>query len=387
VNRLSRGGLMALLGLAGLAAGCRSKGPAVADPPAVPAPAPVAPPVEDRRLVVAFLYAGPKDDGGFNSAHAAAVRALGRLSDVRVVEEENVPEDSGARLLMEKAVVLREARLVFSTGFGHFDPSMLEQAVAHPKVTFLHCGGYYQEGKHPANAGSYHGFLDEAFYVSGVVAASTSKTRKLGFVAAKALPHVLRDLNAFALGARSVDARITTTVVFTGSWSDPLAEGRAVERLADQKIDVVAGYVQSPRVLLEAAERRGLYSVGVHVDGRRWAPRGYLTGAEWSWEDLYKHYVGRALKGEDFPRFRRGGLGDGLVTISPFGPAVPEATQKRALDVRERLAQGTLVVWKGPLKDNQGRLVIAAGKQLLARDIELERMGYLVEGVIGTLPE
>jgi simple sugar transport system substrate-binding protein len=284
-------------------------------------------------------------------------------------------------------VVLRGASLVFATALPHFDPPVLAAAQKHPRVQFLHCGGLYQEGKHPANAGSYYGHLDEAFYVSGIVAGMTTRTNKLGFIAGSGVPHVLRDINAFTLGARSVNRAVTTSVVFTGSWSDARAEERAANELADRKIDVLAMFVEAPRVILQTAERRGIYSVGVHVDGTRFAPRGYLTGAEWRWGKIYTDYVSAVRSGKPFPRVVRGGLGDGTVTISPFGPAVSEEARAKALAVRAALAQGRLIVFKGPLRDNGSRVLLPPGRAVISNDIQLELMAYLVEGVIGTLPD
>jgi basic membrane protein A and related proteins len=283
--------------------------------------------------------------------------------------------------------VFRGASVVFSTALPHFDPPVLTAAQRHPGVQFLHCGGLYQEGKHPSNAGSYYGHLDEAFYLAGIVAGMTTRTSRLGFIAASGVPHALRDINAFTLGARSVNPAVHTAVVFTGGWSAPAAEERAANELADRGVDVLAAFVESARVILQTAERRGIYSVGVHVDGSRFAPRGYLTGAEWRWEKIYTDYVDAVRNKRAFPRVVRGGLGDGTVNISPFGPAVSEEARRRALEARAQMAQGRLVVFKGPLADNAGRMVLPPGRAVVSNDVQLELMAYLVDGVLGTLPD
>jgi basic membrane protein A len=371
-----------------LAAGARCK----RQPPQSPAP-PVTRPVGTApnpgvgKLVVKVLYAGPKDDGGFNSAHALGVAAMKRMPGVLVLEEENVPDGDGAGLALGKAVSLDGASLIFPTAFGQFDPPVLAAAQQHPGVTFLHCGGLYQEGKHPPNAGSYHAYLDEAFYVAGVTAGLTTKTRKLGFVAAKAVPHVLRDINAFTLGARSVDPRIKTTVVFTNAWTDPDREVAAAGDLAAKGVDVLAMYVNAPKALLAAADQRGLWSVGVHVDGSKHAPKGYLTGAEWRWARMYPDYVRWVSGGQRFPRFLRGGLREGFVDLSPFGPAVPQRVREQAGQARAALVEGRLSIWKGPLVDNTGKTILAAGQEWLRNDVRLELASFLVEGVVGQLPD
>ena len=131
----------------------------------------------------------------------------------------------------------------------------------------------------PKNAGSYFGYIDEAQYVAGIVAGSTSKTGKLGFVAAKPIPQVLRNINAFTLGARSVNPKATTRVVFTGDWALPVKRP-SPNGLIDQGADVVTMHVDSPKVIIETAERRGVYSSGYHANQSTLAPKGYLTGAE-----------------------------------------------------------------------------------------------------------
>jgi basic membrane protein A and related proteins len=340
---------------------------------------------EPKRFTVGVIYGGPKTDS-FNQPHAAAAAALAKLPDIKLLEEENVVSKS-ASLTLEKLAVFDHADLIFDTSFGHFDPAMIESALKHPKVTFLHCGGLYQEGKHPPNLGSFNGYLDEAFYVAGVAAGLTSKHGRLGFIAAKPLPHVLRDLNAFTLGARSVNPAATTTVVFTNYWSFGRAEERAANELIDKQIDVLAAYVSTPRIILETAERRGVYSVGVHVNGAEYAPKGYLTGAEWNWNRIYADYVNWVRAGKSFPRVVRGGLAEGYVTISPFGPVVSDRAKEKALEARAKLAEGKLTIFRGPLKSNRGQVVLTAGKEMIQHDIQLEMMSYLVEGVVGALPD
>ena len=198
---------------------------------------------------------------------------MAKLPDVKVLEEEKVPETLEVRKTMESMINLDGATIVFPTSFGYYDPHILKVAPKYPEVTFLHAGGLYQEG-HPKNAGSYFGYIDEAQYVAGIVAGSTSKTGKLGFVAAKPIPQVLRNINAFTLGARSVNAKATTSVVFTGDWALPVKEAEATNGLIDQGVDVVTMHVDSPKVIIETAERRGVYSSGYHANQSTLAPQG-----------------------------------------------------------------------------------------------------------------
>jgi len=340
----------------------------------------------DKPLVVGFIYVGAKGDYGYNQAHAQGAAALTKLPGLKVLEEENVPETVAVQQTMESMASLDGARLIFPTSFGYFDPHILKIADKFKNVTLLHCGGLYQDGKHPANVGSYFGYIDEAQYVAGVVAGLTSKSKKLGFIAAKPIPQVLRNINAFTLGARSVAPEATTSVVFTGDWALPVKEAEAANSLIDQGIDVLTMHVDSPKVIVETAERRGIYSSGYHASQAALAPKGYLTGAEWNWAKVYTDYVEWIRAGKSYPHLLRGGLKDGFVRLSPYGPAVAPETAAKADAAKAKLIDGSLVIYKGPLKDNAGAIVIADGTARAQTDLELEKMNYLVEGVVGKLP-
>jgi len=304
---------------------------------------------------------------------------------VTVVEQEKVPETNDVQKTMGAMIEQDGATLLFPTSFGYFDPHILRSAEKYPKVRFAHCGGLWTEGKHPKNAGSYFGYIDECQYLNGVVAGHVSKSKKLGFVAAKPIPQVLNNINSFTLGARTVDPTITTQVIFTGEWSLPVKEAEATNALADQGIDVITCHVDGPKVTIETAERRGMFTCGYHANQQKLAPKGYLTGAEWNWANVYRGFIEKAQKGEPLPNFVRGGLAEGFIKMSPYGPAVPEAGRKRADAVKAEIMKGGFAVFKGPMKDNRGREIIAAGKVYQETAIELESMNYLVEGVIGAI--
>ncbi|MFA5984770.1 MAG: BMP family ABC transporter substrate-binding protein [Methylococcaceae bacterium] len=335
-------------------------------------------------IVVGFIYVGSKADYGYNQAHALGAASLKAIPGVKVVEEENVPETIAVQNTMESMVNLDGAKLIFPTSFGYFDPHILAVAPKYPDVTFLHAGGLYQEGKHPANAGSYFGYIDEAQYIAGIVAAGTSKTGKLGFIAAKPIPQVLRNINSFTLGAQSVNPKITTQVIFTGDWALPVKEAEATNSLIDQGIDVITMHVDSPKVIIEICERRGIFSSGYHADQSELAPKGYLTGAEWNWAKVYTDYVNLMREGKAFPHLLRGGIKEGMVKVSKYGPAVSTATIALADAAKAKLMSGDLIIYKGELKDNKGKVVIPAGTLLPQTDIRLETMDYLVAGVVGS---
>jgi basic membrane protein A and related proteins len=334
-------------------------------------------------LTVGFIYVGPKTDYGYNQSHAQGAAVIAKLPGVKIREEEMVPETVAVEKTMESMINLDGATVLFPTSFGYFDPHILKEAKKYPNVLFFHCGGLYQEGKHPTNVGSYFGYIDEAEYLSGIVAGLTTKTNKLGFIAAKAIPQVLRNINSFELGAKSVNPKVTTSVIFTGDWSMPVKEAEAANSLIDQGADVLTAHVDSPKVIVELAERRGVFVTGYHANQSALAPKGYLTGAEWNWGKVYTDYVGMIEAGKPWPHLLRGGLKEGFVKVSPYGKAVSAEAKKAADKAKAKFMAGTMVIYKGPLKDNTGKEVIAAGVEHKQTDIALESMDYLVEGVVG----
>jgi len=335
------------------------------------------------KLVVGVIYVGPRDDYGYNQAQAQAAAALKKMPGITVVEQEKVPETTDVQKTMGSMIEQDGATLLFPTSFGYFDPHILRMAEKYPKVRFAHCGGLWTEGKHPKSVGSYFGYIDECQYLNGIVAGHTSKSKKLGFIAAKPIPQVLRNINAFTMGARSVDPKITTTLIITGDWSLPVKEAEAAQSLIDQGVDVLTCHVDSPKVVVETAERRGIAVCGYHANQAALAPKGYLTGAEWSWTTPYTTHVKDALAGKPMVNFLRGGLKDGFVKASPYGKAVSEGARKRADAVKAEMMKGDYIIFKGPLKDNTGKTVIDTGVRLKQTEVALEQMNYLVEGVIG----
>ena len=337
-----------------------------------------------KPLVIGFIYVGPRDDYGYNQAHAEAATLLKKMPGLKVVEEEKVPETVAVEKSMESMINLDGATLVFPTSFGYFDPHMLKMAAKYPNIQFRHCGGLWTQGKHPMNTGSYFGYIDEAQYVAGIVAGSTTKSGKLGFVAAKPIPQVLRNINAFTLGAQSVNPKITTHVIFTGDWAMPVKEAEATNSMIAQGVDVVTCHVDSPKVVVETAERAGIYTVGYHCNQAKLAPKGYLTGAEWNWERIYVDMV-EAMKAGTAPgNFVRGGLKEGYVRTSAYGPAVSAAAREKTDAAKLAILNGSLSIYKGALKDNKGNTVIPAGTSYVITEPKLEGMNYLVEGVVGS---
>ena len=336
-----------------------------------------------KKVTMGFIYVGPRDDYGYNQAHFEGKSVLAKQSWIKALDQENVPETIAVQKAMESMINLDGAQVVFPTSFGYFDPHILKIAPKYPNVMFLHCGGLYDASKHPKNVGSYFGYIDEAVYVSGIVAGHMSKTGKLGYIAAIPIPQVLRNINNFTMAARSVNPNITVQVVFTGGWSNPVKEAESANSLIDQGVDVLTCHVDSPKVVVETAEKRGVYSCGYHVDQSRLAPKGFLTGAEWNWSKVYLDYAKMIAGGAKIPNLIRGGFKEGLVRSSPYGKSVSAKAKTHADKVRAQFQKGDFIVYQGPIKDNTGKEVIPKGKAYGQTDIWLESMDWLVEGVVG----
>jgi basic membrane protein A len=332
-------------------------------------------------LMVGFAYVGPKDDYGYNQAHAIGAAAVKKIPGVKVVEEERVAEDASITKTMKSMINTDGVKMLFPTSYGYFKPYVLDTAKEFPGTTFLHCGGRWEEGM-PTNVYTYFGNIYECEYLSGIVAGHTTKSKKLGFIAAKPIPQVRQNINAFELGAKSVNPDVTCTVIFTGDWSMPVKEAEAANSLLDQGIDVLTCHVDSPKVIVETAEKHGIFVCGYHCSQADLAPKGYLTGAEWNWEKVYTDYVNDMKAGKKIePRNLRGGLKAGIVKMSPYGPAVSAEAKADADKVKGEFMEGKFVIFKGPLKDNTGKEAIPAGTGYPSGDAELDKMDYFVDGV------
>lgn len=342
----------------------------------------------EARLVLGFLYGGPKNDLGYNQAHAEGKQSVMALPFVRAVEEANVVETVAVEESMRNMIYQDGARAIFATSYGYLDPFVLRIARENPTVQFFHCGGFYREGIDPPNIGIYFGFIDEVEYLAGVTAGLMSQTGRMGFVAAKPIPQVLRNINSFMLGARSVNPSVSMKVLFTGDWVLPVREAEAASSLADHGVDVLTGHTGSPRVIVQVAERRGIWATGYQFNQSVVAPHRFLTGAEWSWGVVYKRYAqmirdGKSVTNGTIPRHMAGTLKDQFCRLSPFGPAVTSEVRNQVAHAQEQMLNGSQAIYRGPLRDNTGKVVVPAGKTISIEDPVLDRMNWLLEGVEG----
>jgi len=333
-------------------------------------------------LTIGIVYVGARDDFGWNQAHAVAVQALKTLPGVSVVEEENVAETDACSKTMESMINLDGAGLVLATSFGYYTPFVVDLAKKYPKVEFRHAAPLWTS-KDPTNAGSYFGYLNQAHYVDGVAAGLSTKSNKIGFVAAKPIASVLSNINSVLLGARSTNPNATVQVIFTGDWSLPVREAEAANALVDAGCDVITCHVDGPKVVIETAEKRGAMSLGHNASQAPLAPKGFITGAEYKWETIYKQYATGLGEGQKLPNMLAGGYHNDMVRNTPFGAAATEPGKKAALAAIEGL-KAKKPIYVGPLKDNKtGKVVI--DKTYDNYDPYLDQMNFLLEGVVGSI--
>lgn len=332
---------------------------------------------------VGFIFIGTKDDYGYNQAAYLGSEAVEEaFPDMKVLRSENVPETAEAERVMEE-MIRSGAKIIFPTSYGHLDPA-LEVAKRHPDVAFFHQGGL----KNADNLGTYFGNIWQSAYLAGIAAGKTSESGKLGYVVSYPIPQVLLNVNAFTLGARSVNPEATTSVVFTGSWCDPGQQASAVNSLAEQGVDVISQHQDCTKTIIETANRLNIQSVGYHADASTLAPENWITGAIWNWKELFVDMTKTALegnfKGSQYDGKYRGGLSEGVVELAPFGTKVPEDVKALVEEKKQAMMNGEFHPFAGPIIGQDGSVKIEEGVSPTTE--ELETTDFFVEGVIGKIP-
>ena len=329
----------------------------------------------DPTLTVGAIYVGSTNDYGYNrSMHDGLMAMKAAIPGVTVLEAENVPETADAERIME-GMIQQGAKLIFATSFGHQE-SAFNLAKKHPDVVFEHAGGWMQA----PNFGNFFGATQAAWYPMGVAAGLMTKSNTLGFVVGVPIGYAIGNVNAFALGARSVNPKAEVRVVVIGSWSDKAKEAAATNALIDQGADVVAMHVDLPATVIQAAENRGVYSIGFQsVEARALAPKGWITGLGFTWGPFMTDTAKSVMAGTFKPAMVREGLGE-MIAIAPFGSAVPQTTQAAVTAAADKVAKG-FNPFTGPITDNTGAVRIKEGEAWGG-----DKMGnfdWYVEGVIG----
>ena len=348
-----------------------------------PAPAPVAasaPAPKPEPLKAAWVYVGPVGDAGWTFAHDQGRKAVEAEFGDKVVTTfvEKVPEGADAERVI-RDLAAQGNKIIFATSFGFMEP-MLKVAAEFPDVKFEHATGY----KTAPNMSVYDARFYHDAYVSGIIAGGMTKTNTLGFVGSFPIPEVLRNINAFTLGAQSVNPKVKTKVVWISTWFDPPKEGDAAQSLINGGADVLLQNTDSSAVLQTAAKNKK-YAFGWDSDMSAVAPEAHLASNMVYWGPYYIKTIKAVLdgtwKGEQRTIW---GKPEGANDVIKFNEAIPEAIRKKAEEAAAAIKAGTKDPFDGPIVDS-------TGKERLAKDAKpdqafKDKVDFYVKGVEGKIP-
>ncbi len=346
-------------------------------PAEAPASAAVAKP---EPLKIAFAYVGPVGDGGWTFAHDNARKALEKEfgDKIQTTFVESVPESADAERVI-RDMVGQGNKLIFGTTFGYMEP-MLKVAADNKGVKFEHATGY----KRAENMRTYDSRTYEGAYMAGVIAGKMTKSNTLGVVASMPIPEVVRNINSFTLGAQSSNPKVKTKVVWVNEWFNPPKETEAATSLINGGADVLFQNTDSPAVL-KTAQDKGKRAFGWDSDMTAYGPKAHLASAVINWTPYYVRATREALEGQwKGEGHTWSGVKDGAIDIVSIAEDVPADTKAKVEEVKKGLKEGTFNIWKGPLTDNAGKVVLK--KDEVADDQFLSGIMFYVKGVEGKVP-
>lgn len=329
-----------------------------------------------EETTVGFIFVGPIGDGGWTYAHNEGRLYLEEQLGVKTIYKESVPEDQSVEQEMRN-MIDQGASVIFATSFGYMD-YMEKLSSEYPDVAFLHCSGY----KTTENMANYFGRIYEARYLSGIVAGMKTESNKIGYVAAFPIPEVIRGINAFTLGAQSVNPDVEVEVVWTSTWYDPAKEKEAAVALLDGGADIIAQH-QDTTGPQQAAEERGVWSIGYNTDMAEMAPEAYMTAPIWNWGPYYVEQVQAAIEGSFAEHAYWGGMTEGIVELAPLTGNAPEGSQAKVDEAMAAIKDGSFHVFAGPITNQAGEVAVAEGETM--NDGDMLGMMWFVEGVIGSV--
>lgn len=330
----------------------------------------------------AFIYVGAPSDAGWTHAHEVGRLAVQNAFGGRVqtMYKENVPEGPQASQVITQ-LVNQGANIIFATSFGYQD-SMVAAAKQYPNVIFEQATGTELS----TNLAEYYGAGEDGDYLSGMAAGAATKNGKIGFVAPYPIPEVIREIDAFTMGARSMNPSATVQVVWTNTWFDPAKERQAAESLVAAGVDTLGDGQDSPTTG-QVAAAAGLKWTGYDSDQTSFAPAAWLTATTYNWGPYYTAQVTAAMNGTWKSHFYYGGLADGFVVMAPFGQSVSAATQAAIKAKEDAIKAGTFDPFTGPITKQDGSVGVAAGVKLpvnTASGLSKYSIDWFVQGVIGS---
>ncbi len=329
-------------------------------------------------LKVGFVYVAPITEAGWVRQHEEGRKAVEAAFTGRVKTSfvENVPEGADAERVI-RDLAQQGHKLIFTPSFGYMEPT-LKVAKDFPDVKFESVTGYKTAPNVAVSNARYY----EGRYLAGIAAGRMTKTNVAGYVAGFPIPEVLQGINAFTLGMRSVNPRAEVKVVWLNAWFDPPRERDAAMSLFNQNVDVIAFHTGSTAVMA-AAQERGKMAVAYHSDMRKAGPDAQIVAVTHQWGEYYKRRTQAVLDGTWKSAGIWGGVKEGMIRVGDFGSQVPKAVQDEVLARQKDIASGKLQPFTGPIADNEGRSVLAAGSAMT--DEQILSMNFLVSGVQGKI--
>jgi simple sugar transport system substrate-binding protein len=328
---------------------------------------------------VAFVYVSPVGDAGWTSQHNRGreemAKNLGEKVSTSFVEK--VGEGADAERVI-RDLASQGNKLIFTTSFGFMNPT-LKVAEEFPDVKFEHATGY----KTAKNMATYNVRFYEGRYLAGMIAGKSTKTNTLGYVAAFPIPEVLQGINAFTLGARSVNPKVQVRVVWVNTWFDPGKERDAANALIGQGADVLTHHTDSTAVVA-TAEEKGRMAVAYHSDMSKFGPKAQLAAVTHHWGAYYTQRTQAMLDGKWESGRVWMGMKDGAIKLEAINPSVPKEVADMVTARAEEITAGKFHPFTGPIKTNEGKDVIA--KDAVMTDEQLGQMNFYVQGVVGKVP-
>lgn len=333
-------------------------------------------PVNKEDLKVGVVYIGDVSDKGYTYAHHQGILAMQEalgLTDDQIIIKRNVTEDAACETALRE-LVEQGCQVIFGCSFGYMD-YMAELAEEYPEVIFSHCSGYKSN---ETNFNNYFGRIYEARYLAGIAAGLKTETNHLGYVAAMSLPEVNYSMDAYFMGAKSVNPDVTMTVKYTNTWYDPTLERQAADALLDLGCDVIAQH-QDTAMPVIAAEEKGVWACGYNADMTEDAPKAHLVAPIWNWGVYYTEAVQQVIDGTWKPENVLLGMEEGLCALSPISENCAEGTKEKIAEVEEQILSGEFGVFEGPITDNEGNVQVAEGVTLTPE--EILQVNWLCEGI------
>lgn len=325
----------------------------------------------------AWIYVGSANDAGWTKAHdQGRLFAQQQLGDsVVTTYKENIPEGPQVAQVIDD-LVSSGNNLIFATSYG-FQPAMVDAAKKYPKVLFEQATG----DQTATNLSEYFGAAENGDYLSGMAAGFASKSGSIGFVAPFPIPEVIREIDAFTMGARYARPGATVRVVWTNTWFDPAKERQAAQSLVSAGVDVLGDGQDSPTTG-QVAAAAGLKWTGYDSDQTSFAPDAWLTATTYNWGPYYLNELKAAMAGTWKSQFYYGSLADGLIVMAPFGKSVTADARAAITKRQSEMVAGTFDPFSGPLTDQNGNTVVAAGTTLTVQ--QKYALDWFSEGVIGS---